>query len=77
MSTTVSEIARQISAKYGQQVQPRAISELFYKRVLSDADAPIVSGRRMIDPSLVPAIEIELRRAGHLPRLPRRVQIGA
>lgn len=55
---TVSGAAREL------QANPKDISELFYKRELRDDLAPIVSGRRMIDRSLLDVIAMKLRRAG-------------
>jgi len=65
---TVSQVARDLSERYGRTVLPRHVTELFYCRKLSDEGAPIISGRRMIAPALVQAIELELKRAGKLPR---------
>lgn len=66
---TIGTVARELEAKYGCAIPPRHISDLFYKRLLTEADAPIIAGRRMIPRDLVETIEIELRRAGRLPRL--------
>ena len=55
---SVSEAARRLGAR------PRDISDLFYKRRLSDHSCPIVGGRRLIPERLLGAIAIELRRAG-------------
>jgi len=55
---SVSEAARRLGAR------PRDISDLFYKRRLSDDSCPIVGGRRLIPERLLDAIAIELRRAG-------------
>jgi len=60
---TVSDAARELGAK------PRDISDLFYKRLLRDDLAPIISGRRVIQRPLLNVIAMELRRAGKLPRL--------
>jgi hypothetical protein len=58
---TVSEIARQ----HG--VRPRAISDLFYNRELSDEKCPIIGGRRLIPPEYVPVIVTALRKHGLIP----------
>ncbi len=58
---TVSEVARELS------VEPRAISDLFYKRVLSDSVAPVVGGRRLIPRTYIREIRHALREAGRLP----------
>jgi hypothetical protein len=55
---TVSEIARRLGAR------PRDISDLFYRRQLSDERCPIIGGRRLIPESYVTAIAAALRRAG-------------
>jgi hypothetical protein len=47
----VSEAARRIGYR------PRDISGLFYDRLLSDDDGPIVGGRRLIPASLLPRIK--------------------
>jgi hypothetical protein len=54
---TVSQLARQIG------VQPREISDLFYKRDLPDDAAPIVAGRRRIPAELIPEIKLKLEGA--------------
>ena len=58
---TVSEIARQ----HG--VRPRAISDLFYNRELSDEKCPIIGGRRLIPPEYVSVIVTALRKHGLIP----------
>ena len=60
---TVSELAR----RFG--VAPQKISELFYRRKLSDSICPVVAGRRLIPTDYVPTVERVLREAGHLPQL--------
>lgn len=55
---SVSDVARQL------RVAPPRISELFYRRELRDDMAPIVGGRRLIDPQLIPVIAMLLRRKG-------------
>jgi len=56
---SVSEAARRLGAR------PRDISDLFYRRRLSDESCPIVGGRRLIPESLLSVIEMALRHAGH------------
>jgi hypothetical protein len=51
---TVSEAARRLGAR------PRDISDLFYRRRLSDELCPVVSGRRLIPIDCLPAIEAAL-----------------
>lgn len=58
---STSDLARQLG------VAPRCISDLFYQRKVDDSLAPIVAGRRVIRTPLIPAIEEQLRKAGHLP----------
>lgn len=53
---TVSEAARRLGRR------PRDISDLFYHRLLSDEDGPIVGGRRLIRASLLPRIKEVLDR---------------
>lgn len=61
---SVSEAARKLTVELGREVQPRAITLLFYDRVLPDRLAPIRNGRRRIDPSLLPVIADALRSRG-------------
>jgi hypothetical protein len=56
----VSEAARHFG------VAPRAISDLFYSRRLSDQRCPIVGGRRLIPAEYLPEVEAALRDAGRL-----------
>jgi len=56
---SVSEAARRLGAR------PRDISDLFYRRRLSDESCPIVGGRRLIPESRLSVIEMALRHAGH------------
>jgi len=55
---SVSEAARRLGAR------PRDISDLFYRRQLSDERCPIVGGRRLIPESYLDVIGMALRRAG-------------
>jgi len=55
---SVSEVARRLGAR------PRDISDLFYRRQLSDERCPIVGGRRLIPENYVHRIAAALRRAG-------------
>jgi hypothetical protein len=57
----VSDVARRLG------VAPRAISDLFYSRRLSDGLCPIVGGRRLIPPYYLNEIEAALRASGRLP----------
>jgi hypothetical protein len=50
-SRAVSDVARQFG------VEPRVISDLFYKRVLDDGICPVVCGRRIIPEDYVAVIE--------------------
>ena len=54
----VSGVARLLGVK------PSQITDLFYKRQLRDDLCPIVAGRRLIPPSYVRIIAMELRRKG-------------
>ena len=47
---TVSEAAREIGARNGEDIPPRSISDLFYQRRLRDDLCPIV-GRQTVDPT--------------------------
>ena len=58
---SVSEAARRLG------VRPRDISDLLYSRRLDDDRCPVVAGRRLLPADYLPAIAIELRRAGKLP----------
>ncbi len=66
--TTVGDIARDPGEKTGTDVPPRVISDLFYKRVLSDVRCPILGGRRLIPRDYVPEVERALRDRGVIPR---------
>ena len=61
---TVSDVARLISTRTGKPVSPRQISDLFYKRYLSDRACPIVGGRRLIRCDYVPHVLSALARYG-------------
>ena len=63
---TVSDAARRLGAK------PRDISDLFYRRELRDDLCPIVGGRRLIPPTYLPVIEMQLRRNGRSLQPPNR-----
>lgn len=65
--TTVGGIARDLGAKLGKDVSSRVISDLFYKRILSDERCPILGGRRLIPRDYVPEIERALRERGSIP----------
>ena len=58
--TSVSDCARELNAR------PRHISDLFYQRILDDSICPIVSNRRLIPRSYVPAIREALAERGLL-----------
>lgn len=58
---SISTLAR----RFG--VAPRKISDLFYRRRLSDEICPVIDGRRIIPADYAPAIEAALREAGALP----------
>jgi len=60
---SISSLAR----RFG--VAPRTISDLFYRRRLSDEACPVVDGRRIIPAEYAPAIEAALRDTGALPRV--------
>ena len=57
---SVSDCARELGAR------PRDISDLFYQRVLDDATCPIVTNRRLIPRSYVPAVKEALTERGRL-----------
>ncbi len=57
---SVSGAARRIG------VAPKAISDLFYARVLDDEQAPVLSGRRLIPESYLPTIREALIKHGKL-----------
>jgi hypothetical protein len=64
----VSEAARTLTAQLGEVVRPRAISELFYRRLLEDSRCPIVGGRRLIPPDYLPTIADALKGQGLIRR---------
>ena len=55
---SVSEAAREFG------VRPREISDLFYQRVLSDDQCPIVGGRRLIPLDYLPEVASAPRKRG-------------
>lgn len=63
---TVSDAARELTAKLGQEIKPRDISTRFYLRELRDDLCPIIGGRRLIPADYLPQIEAALRRAGKI-----------
>ena len=65
-SCCVSEVAREISQRYGQTIAPHLISYLFYKRKLDDRRCPVVGRARAIPRDYVPVIEEVLRENGIL-----------
>jgi hypothetical protein len=63
MGLSVGEVARLL----GGDINPQAITNLFYQRKLDVRRCPIVGGRRIIPLDYVPAIKDALRKAGKLP----------
>ena len=61
---TVSDIARLAEREFGVVVTPRTISDLLYQRKIDLRDCPVVAGRRLVPPSLVPAILRALKERG-------------
>jgi hypothetical protein len=57
---SISGVARQLG------VPPPIISNLFYRRVLSDQSCPVVDGRRLIPADYIGEIERVLRERGLL-----------
>jgi hypothetical protein len=53
---TVGDAARQIGPVRGEPVNPRVVTELLYRRVLSERLCPLMGGRRMIHRSALPAL---------------------
>jgi hypothetical protein len=58
--TMTAEIARRNG------VRPRDISDLFYRRVLSDERCPVIAGRRLIPVDYEPTIVAALKKHGYL-----------
>ena len=65
---TASQAARELTATLGREVRPGDITQLFYRRILSDAMAPVIQGRRAIHRDLLPVIANALRRKGWIGR---------
>ena len=63
---SVSDVARELTDQFGQDIRPRDISRLLYDRELRDDLCPIVSGRRVIPRDYLPMIVMVLRRRGWL-----------
>ncbi len=55
---SVGEVARKLG------VRPPQVSDLFCKGVLRDDLCPVIAGRRLVSPEIVPVIAMELRRKG-------------
>ena len=68
---SVGDVARHLN------VRPAQVTQLFYERRLRDDLAPIVAGRRLISPELVPVIVMELRRKGIRVQTPETSQEAA
>jgi hypothetical protein len=45
---TVSDVARELSDQFKEVIQPRVITDLFYKRLLDDNRCQVLGGRRLI-----------------------------
>jgi hypothetical protein len=58
---SVSEAARQLG------VRPRDISDLCYQRRLTDSQAPMIAGRRVIRQRCLGAVRHALEQAGKIP----------
>ena len=71
---SVSEVARRLTEQLGREIRPRAVTMIFYHRLLSDDLAPVVSGRRMIHIDLLCDIARVLRRKGWIGRPVETVQ---
>lgn len=54
---TVSGAAREIERRCNRAVRPRDISNLLYDRRIDDCLCPLIAGRRMIAPEVLPRIE--------------------
>ncbi len=65
--TTVSDIARELTSRFGVAIRPRDITDLYYIRILDDETCPIVGGRRLIPRSYLPAIVDAMRARGMIP----------
>jgi hypothetical protein len=63
---SVSDIARELSARYAGVIRSRDITDLFYKRLLDDDVCPVVGGRRLIPRSYVPEVVDALRKQGRI-----------
>ena len=64
---TVGDVAREVSDRTGVAIRPRDITDLFYAMAIPAVRCPIVGGRRLIPPDLVPAIVEALSRRGRIP----------
>ena len=58
----VSGAARELKDQYGEEVNPRDITNLFYLGKLDDGRCPVVSGRRLIPDDYLPVIRRVLRK---------------
>jgi len=55
-SHTVTAVARMISDQVGEEVSPKTLTDLFYRRLLDVKRCPIVGDRRMIPADYLPQI---------------------
>lgn len=62
-----SDIARQIGARRGVLIPPKAISDLAYRGRIDCSAAIVASGRRLFPASALPQIEAALEAAGVIP----------
>jgi hypothetical protein len=67
VAKSVGDIALEVTNRTGVVIRPRDITDLFYARILPGDRCPIVGGRRLIPPDLVPAIVEALSRRGRIP----------
>jgi hypothetical protein len=63
-SHNVSAAARIISESVGEEVSPKQLTDLFYRRLLDVNRCPIVGDRRMIPADYLPQIIEVLRSRG-------------
>jgi hypothetical protein len=60
----VSEAVRELQSQYGEEVEPRVLTNLFYQRRLDSHRCPIIGGRRLIPHDYLPVILRTLRERG-------------
>ena len=63
---TVSEAARELTLMVDEDVAPKVLSDLLYRRVLDEGRCPIIGGRRVIPAAYLAEVARVLRVRGYV-----------